>query len=249
MNILELVSSVSRIAIGAFVITLVVVGYEVYLLMKKRKPKKADDKEIKLPDFEEDAKSSSFTPINVAEAAATPVELQSRRISKPFLPILLGLFVLIILFAGYLIFRRNQVSSVKVDVGEVSPISQETNPEESGSIPLDETGGTGQGDGSQGGLLITPTRAPDPTGVLVAELSSTPIPTAAITGGSSEEGFPTTTPPSEVDTVEITPTTASEQGYPTSTPIPTLLPQAGTYQTTLIITVVAISVIYLALIL
>lgn len=258
MDILGLVSSVSRVAIAAFVITLIVVGYEVFVIMKRKKVRTAtEEKDIKLPDFKDNAKTGDFTPVDIGEEALKPAELQSRRLSKKFLPVLLVLLVLIVLTTGYLIYRRNQVSSVKVDVNDVSPVSDTgISPTQAPRVPLQDDAENAQSDGQgQGGLNLTPTIVIQPTSSqLPTPSQSTPIPTSTeviITEGSeptpsiSTEKRETVEPTPTVSTISPTPTSGSV----TSTPIPTLLPQAGTYQTTLIITIVAISVIYLALIL
>ena len=262
MDILGLISSVSRIAIGAFVITLVVVGYEVFALMRKRKnAAPVAKKEVKVPEFKEAAQTGDFTPVDVGEEAMKPVETQTRKLSKRFLPILLVLFVLIVLLVGYFIYRRNQVSSLEVDVNEVSPVgetAQEITPEPTNPLGEAEPG-EGSSAGGQGGLGTTPTptlfpgSGVNPTDPPVTGTSESVSPTATPALTSSIQ-TPTDAPSASTGsaTLSPTPTTSSGtivSGEATSTPVPTTLPQAGTYQTTLLIAIVAIAVIYLALIL
>lgn len=232
MNIIELVSSVSKIAIGAFLITLIVVGYEVFLLMRRKKDvQEHHDENIVLPEFTSTVKEGTFSPVAVGTVTAQPLKIQSRKLSKPFLGMLLGLLILIVLGTGYLVYRRNQVASVKVD--EVSPLAQaRLTPS---AQPL-------------------PTQAPLPT----SEPSDSPTPsthmgsvTGTVTG--TVTGIPTGVavfPTSIAGTNQVTGTAATISPTSTTAAAPTTtLPQAGSYQTTLIISLVSIAIIYLALIL
>lgn len=226
MNILELVTSVSKIAIGAFVITLIVVGYEVFLLMRRKHDQEnlqPHDENIVLPEFNNTVKEGTFSPVAVGTVPVEPMRVQSRKISKPFLGLLLGLLILIVFGTGYLVYRRNQVSTGTIV--DVTPVTR-----------------------------LTPTSAVSPTPALptaqpTAELTLIPTLTASTTpeptGGLTPTGALTPTTPAMV-TGGVTGSTTTITG----TPVPkTTLPQAGTYQSTLLISVVAIAIIYLALIL
>lgn len=263
MDILGVVSSVSKVAIGAFFITLAVVGYEVFMLMKKRKEEKETQKEdVELPDFQGDAQANAqhFTKLEASDAAKKPLELRSRKVSKPFLGLLLLLLALIVLVTGFLIYRRSQVSNVNVQIDEeVSPVDQ------SDDDQTTQITGTPLGDEENPlpttELATTPaSETVSPTEILLADndtpnVESTPIPTIEIddqepTVSVTEDNGETITPTVAVETETTTPTPATEiTGVTTSTPIPTTLPEAGIYQTTLIVSIAALAVIYLALIL
>lgn len=233
MNIIELVSSVSKIAIGAFLITLIVVGYEVFLLMRRKKGvTEHHDENIVLPEFTSTVKEGTFSPVAVGTVQAQPMKVQSRKLSRPFLGMLLGLLILIVLGTGYLVYRRNQVASVKVD--DVSPLAQ---------ARLTPT------------TQLIPTAVPLPTAV-PSQLPTPTTATGSVTG--SVTSIPTGTavfPTSTTSTTGVTGTASvtgsvSTTSSPSSTTQPTTtLPQAGSYQTTLIISVVSIAIIYLALLL
>jgi hypothetical protein len=233
MNPIELISSVSKVAIGAFVITLIVVGYVVFLLMRRKQHEQLkEDKHITLPDFNEgEVKQGTFSPIAVDPIATQPVEIQSRKVSKPFLGMLLGLLALIVLITGFLIYKRNQVANVRVD--EVSPIGK------SQSTPIPTR--------SQAQIPTV-----EPTGTEIVEIpTSTPATGANITTIPTTSVLVVTTSPTSsvsVTTTQASPTSSSS-AEATEEPDSTTLPQAGSYQTTLIISIVAIAIIYLALIL
>ena len=61
MNFLGLISSVSRLAIAAFVITLVVVAYEVFLIARRKRLAPVKDSSIAVPEFTGDAKPGTFS--------------------------------------------------------------------------------------------------------------------------------------------------------------------------------------------
>lgn len=260
MDILGIVSSVSKVAIGAFFITLAVVGYEVIMLVRKRQQEKETQKQdVELPDFQGDAQTNDqhFTKLEASDAAKNPLELRSRKLSKPFLGLLLLLLALIVLVTGFLIYRRSQVSNVNVDIdNEVSPVDQTDDDQvaEITGTPLDD----------QDNLLPTTALNTTPTSSVVAPTEtiladnetpnseSTPIPTIEINDpeptltGTEDKG--STISPTQVEVETVTPTVTTS-GLTTSTPVPTTLPQAGMYQTTLIVSIAALAVIYLALIL
>lgn len=245
MNLIELLSSVSKIAIGAFAITLIVVGYEVILLMKRKKDQQAPvEQNITLPDFDKNlVQEGTFSPIAVDASATQPISIQSRKVSRPFLILLLGLAALIILISGFLIYKRSQVSQQKGD--EISPISGKGTttpmPSSSSSLP------TGTAGGPTGGVSTTPEPTLVPKSTIVVQIS--PTVTSTVTGSATVTGSTSTTISPSV-TLPTGPVTSQTNQTTTVTTNPTSgLPQAGSYQATLIISVVAIAIIYLALIL
>jgi len=260
MDIVSIISSVSKIAILAFAITLGVVIFEVLTLLKKNRNKQIVQDHVDIPDFNQDPNAEKhFTQLPNAQAA--PAMVGPRNVPKP---ILLGVGIATIILltgAGMWIFTKNRVRSTKT-AKEVSPIADAkvTPTKRPTSVKLTSTPfptlktqptavispgtlltptsallPTKTVTGTKGSVLtLTPTvAAPTPTGIQLT-------PTVYITGASEQKGG-----------MVVTPTvSAGSQASATATLKPTVtLPRAGTFQTSLVLVVVSITLIYLALLL
>lgn len=251
MDIVSIISSVSKIAILAFGITLAVVIYEVVVLLKKNRDKQVVQDHVDIPDFNQDLKAEQhFTQLPNTQAA--PVIVEPKGLPKP---ILLGVGIVTIVLltgAGMWIFTKNKVKSTKT-AKEVSPIADakvtpaarakalkptSTAAPTLRTVPITILTPTG---------ILTPTSANLPTGVLTGIPGKTtltptgaiPTPTGAIVSNQQKGGTLVTATP-----------TASALASTTATLKPTItLPQAGSFQTSLVLIVVSITLIYLALLL
>lgn len=260
MDIVSIISSVSKIAILAFTITLGVVIFEVVTLIKKNRNKQVVQDHVDIPDFNQDPNAEQhFTQLPNAQAA--PAITEPRNVPKP---VLLGVGIVTIVLltaAGMWIFTKNRVRSTKT-AKEVSPVANTKlaptkSPKSiritSTPFPTAKTQPTAMLSPTS---ILTPTSALMPTiaGTKGAILTITPTgsiltptpthtslsPTPAVTGTAQQKGGVILTP-----TVAIT-----SQASATATLKPTVtLPRAGTFQTSLVLVVVSITLIYLALIL
>ncbi len=265
MDIVSIISSVSKIAILAFGITLAVVIYEVVVLLKKNRDKPVVQDHVDIPDFNQDLKAEQhFTQLPNAQVA--PVIVEPKGLPKP---ILLGVGIATIVLltgAGMWIFTKNKVKSTKT-AKEVSPIADAKITPTAGSkalkptskavptlrtvptsiltptgilIPTSANMPTGVLTGIPGKTTLTPTGAiPTPTGISGTGTQATPTPTGTIGSNQQKGGTLVTATP-----------TASALASATATLKPTItLPQAGSFQTSLVLIVVSITLIYLALLL
>lgn len=255
MDIVSIISSVSKIAILAFAITLAVVMYEVFVLLKKNRDKKVVQDHVDIPDFNQDPTAEQhFTQLQNAQAA--PVIVEPKGLPKP---ILLGVGIATIILltgAGMWIFTKNKVKSTKT-AKEVSPIADATlTPTTGAKAPKPTSTAVPTLKAVPTAFLtptgtLTPTSALMPTGILtgvpgvptvkptgivVTPTGTQPTPTVAISGTQQKGG------------TTITPTSALASATATLKPTVTL-PQAGTFQTSLVLIVVSITLIYLALLL
>lgn len=251
MDVIGLISSVSRLAIVAFVITLVVVAYEVFLISRRKKQQPiAQSQDVSIPEFSADARPGTFSPIHVDEVAKESFQLGSRKIPRSYAYVLLGLCVLLVVGGGFLIYKRSTLSSPDVKLTDVVPTKNAQQQTDDSSdllsgVPIIP---------SQGQLSPTLSPSPDQTNngqdiVVSPTPTSTPTPTGPVVVPS---GVVSNNSISPTVTSTLTPTEkGSTSAQSTSTPVPTTqnLPQAGTYQNMLVLSLVSIAVIYLALIL
>lgn len=259
MDIVSIISSVSKIAILAFAITLAVVIFEVVTLIKKNRDKHVVEDHVDIPDFNQDPKAEQhFTQLPNAQAA--PAIPEPRNVPKP---VLLGVGIATIILltgAGMWIFTKNKVRSTKT-AKEVSPIADtKVIPTKSPksmkltstpyptfkTLPTTVFSPTMQLTPTSVALpsiSVTTTKGATvtPTGTAPTPTSTQLTPTVYITGATNQKGGTLLTP-----TVSATGVQASA----TATLKPTVtLPRAGTFQTSLVLVVVSITLIYLALLL
>lgn len=235
MDLIQLISSVSKVAIGAFVITLLVVGYEVMLLMRRRQEEHVQhDQNINLPDFNKTrVQDSAFNPIDVDPSATQPIEYQSRKISRMFLRLFLVLIVIIVLVTGYIIYDRNQLS---LSIPKIPMLNKriEITPRPLSPIPTQ----------SQTSVSVTSAEPSVPAGTAVS------VPPAQVSKSpTTQPKVPTITTRVVSPTSTVIAPTRIVSGAVTARPTSAGLPQAGSYQITLAISAVAIIIVYLALIL
>lgn len=255
MDIIGLISSVSRLAIAAFVITLAVVAYEVFLISRrKRQTALSESHDVAIPEFSAEARPGTFSPIVVDEVAKNTFSMGSRRIPRSQAYVLLGLGVLLVAGAGFLIYKRSTLFSPDVKISSVKPTQVQDQARDTEDTDLLK----GSTDGGVSNLTpsLTVSRAvtPTPTGSVTPSVtpSTTPVATVSVPTGSPSNNTVTPSPTlpsmSPTPTVSLTPKATSTIS---TTPIPTTqnLPQAGTYQNMLVLSLVSIAVIYLALIL
>ena len=222
MDAVSIISSVSKIAIVAFAVTLVVVIYEVVVLMKKQRESHVHDDNVVIPDFDQAAPvDKHFTEISVTPGQA-PVASAAIEPTSSRLPLIIAGIVALVLIAGvgyfFVVKPRQQASKG----GKGSPIAQVT-----------------------GKPTSVPTRAPSPTRAPTATRAPSPTATTQVT---SKPTLAVTGAPTGAVTGSVSPT-LSISAATTAKPTSTALPKAGTFQMPLLISVVSITLIYLALIL
>lgn len=190
MDFFQILSSINKISIAFFIITLVVLSWELYLF-KKEKERKT---KINIPQFDERlAKPPSYTEIKVDEKNNTLVK------KSHTLPLIGISFALIFLIAIAVIAIRNLTEE------EPQPVSTRATSQSSTFIPTSPP-------------TKTPTKAPQPTEVLLSqnqipELTITPTatpqaspsPTKALGGTATYEARLTQT---------ATPTQTKQESIP-----------------------------------
>ena len=84
MDIVSIISSVSKIAVLAFTITLGVVIFEVFTLLKKNRDKQVVEDHVEVPDFNQNLQAEQhFTQLPNTDVA--PVQKDSQGLPKPCL--------------------------------------------------------------------------------------------------------------------------------------------------------------------
>lgn len=252
MDVIGLISSVSRLAIAAFVITLVVVGYEVFLISRRKKQQPiVQPSDVSIPEFSADARPGTFSPIQVDEAAKESFQLGSRKIPRSYAYVLAGLCVLLLVGGGFLIYKRSTLTSPDVKLTDVAPTKSVQNQDgQSTDLLTGSPDSRTQASISPTGIL-TPSQTNNEESIPVT-LAPTADPTVTPTGPVV---VPSDIQSNNSISATPTPTSMAEKGttHTTSaaTPAPTTqnLPQAGTYQHMLVLSLVSVAVIYLALIL
>lgn len=225
MDAVSIISSVSKIAILAFAVTLGVVAYEVFVLVKKHQAEQRPDDHVDLPDFDSAAPiDKHFTEISVTPGQAPVAAATTAPVSSKLPVALVGIVCLVLIAgAGYFFYSRSRASTSEQKVKSPIADSQRTPTQKPTAVPTRTPSPT-----------ATPTVLPTATPTLKLTptilLTASPVPTGALspTAGAS-----------------TTPLTVTATPQPTSVNLPT----AGNFQTPLLISVVSVAVIYLALIL
>ncbi|MBP9816217.1 hypothetical protein KBD09_03225 [Candidatus Woesebacteria bacterium] len=235
-------SSISKVAVVAFLFTFVAILIELFLISRKEK-KKEEKKDVILPDFKENSFKSadtvSNTPLTVKKAA---IEKSSKQISAKYVIGLVGLCVLVfIVIAVSIIYKGNQqeelVDQVPLPTRAARPSIAPTVTQgvEDDVVELldfteDESGS------DEAGILA---QAPSPTAILVLPTSAPTIKLAV---------SPSVTP-MVLKSLTLTPTamlTSSISTTPTKSTAPTLLKTGGSYSAGLFAAVLSFALIAFA---
>lgn len=245
MDLISAISSISKLAIVAFGITFAFVAYEIFVIMREKRNEMKDEKDVSVPEFNQtESAGHNFTDLPQAQVSQAPVGI-THRISKNYLILVGGLIILIAAIFGIFVYQKSQVKPVDVALEEISPIGDDQI--ESSVTPADSINLPPQ-DATQSGTV---TETPTPT-----LISTTPIPTLPedeVVQEDAEDPEEEEKGGIEIVTITTTPTlsvtvsatlTETTEASPSSS-----LPQAGEFQISLLVAVVALAVIYLALIL
>ena len=199
MDILTLLNPISKIAIGAFVVTLGIVIYEIFLMFKSGS---GEAEKVKIPDFKEGQKATESKVLSTnLPLPPTEKQLSQREIIKKrliwFLA-LLGIFGIIGL-GGFLYYRFVLPQEKFSDVGaplptnipeKLSPTNGEKKAQQPSLIPTAfPTSFTTPSDDEENQVrIISPTLS----------VSVSPTKTVTTTVTKSISGSPTVTPPSQL---------------------------------------------------
>lgn len=217
MDLVTIFSSISKIAIVAFVITFIVIAYEIYLLSKKKEVVYEENPEVALPDFTEgNLKKIKSTPIshNYAKEA-----LSKKQIA------LLG--ALLIVFgvtasAGLLYVQQNYQTPDEA----IAPIPGEQLDEDTPELPPTSTPAVEVQNFDTLSTSATPsvTLTTTPSAASISgTLTLTPSPSLAPSSSLSPSPSLSATP-----TLSQQPEASPSSSQTTPTEAPTELPESGT---------------------
>lgn len=235
-------ASVSLIAVGAFILTLAVVVYEVIMLRKKKSPTQQQQQTVNLPDYQQDPKAvqSMTTVPNVANAqipqeVTAEAPMQARELpSKGKLFALAAALIVVVVLIGGAFFLNSRRAEKKITQANV-----ETTPK--------------------------PTKAQIAVEPTARSLTSTPTPTTIITiVVETDDG--STTPDQEEPTQEkgstgsstlkptrsmtVTPTEIMSTGSASISPTKASeMPKSGIINQTVILAAISVLFIVLAFVL
>ena len=245
MDVFSLLSSVSKVAIGAFVVTLGIVIYEVILIFRSH----ADaEQKVAIPEFRTGEKATQSKVLST-EMPAPPTKKQVTRrdeLKKKLVWLLALLSILGLLALGTYLYRK--LALPKFFNKNVTQVLPTESPETASPTPGEGKAPKFEGGGGAGGLpptAVPPTAAPTstvtPTITEEAQLqnslageapTATPTPASAVGATST----PTRTP---------TPTSTSATATPTTGQI-SELPQSGIWSSVAMVSAIALLLILLA---
>jgi hypothetical protein len=248
--LLQLLSSVSLVAVVAFFFTFVAILIELYLISRKDKVKK-EKKDVVLPDFAEGVfqpiKTSKNTPLTVKKAA---IDKAPQQLSSRYVVGLIGLCVFVFLVVAIsIVFKNNEQEVVETPLPSrpvVTKVPQRISPTVTEDKKLEEKDAElsllefDENEATNG--ANTQAQAPTPTTFLSAPTSTpTPLVFRAATATPQVTGAITTT---------LTPTKsmASLSGTltPTKSSSPTLLKTGGDYNASLVAALISFGLIAFA---
>lgn len=127
-------ASVSLIAVGAFILTLAVVVYEVIMLRKKKSPSQQQQQTVNLPDYQQDPKAvqSMTTVPNVANAqipqeATAEAPMQARELpSRGRLFALAAVLIVVVVLIGGAFFLNSRRAEKKITQANVETTPKPT---------------------------------------------------------------------------------------------------------------------------
>jgi len=242
-------TSISLIAVGAFVLTLGVVLYEV-ILLKKKKNTPADGQTIQLPDYQQDPKavqtitavSNVGEPQVVPQAAVATAPVQTR--SLPSKKILFGIgavFMFVILALVGMVFMSSSSKSKKTITQ--APVDSPT------KVPSPKP--------TRAQIVIAQSPTPTITVSIIIESetdkpaseSGTNNPTSESGTNGSDKGTSAsgsaTISPSASPSATIT-SAASPSAKVTSSTTPVELPQSGVIHQSIVLGVISLAFILIA---
>ena len=246
-------TSISFIAVGAFILTLGVVIYEIFVL-KKKKEQPQTVKEVQLPDYQQDpeaVKNMTTVPTVVGgdivqqqAIAQAPIQPRSLPSAKVMIAVGLGLVAIIILIGtGILLYGRAQSGNKKITdatvgvktTSKTATLSKTPKPKKTSTI------------------IIQPenTSTPSPTLTPMVTIIIQDDTETSTKGGNVDNP---TVIPEETDIPTLTPlVTSSASSSSSLTPVTATpivdLPKSGVIQESLILVGVSLFFIVLAFIL
>jgi len=237
MDTLGIISSVSKIAVIAFIITLGVVVFEIVTLMKKNREREHPKEDVHIPEFNQ-AKASEHHFTELPDIQATPVMQERKRIPRAV--VFIGGITIIVLVTALAVWIFNQSAlSVRRVKKETSPIAESDKLTPTNILsPTGAVWGT-PGVGSMEGEnddSLSPTTVQQNVTTTLTKVPTYMLTQAPSISATKASAIITTTTSTAVSK---TPSVSTSPG----------MPQSGSFQTTLLIMVVSVTLIYLAFIL
>ena len=240
MDVFSLLSSVSKVAIGAFVVTLGIVIYEVILIFRSH----ADaEQKVAIPEFRTGEKATQSKVLST-EMPAPPTKKQVTRrdeLKKKLVWLLALLSILGLLALGTYLYRK--LALPKFFNKNVTQVLPTESPETASPTPGEGKAPKFEGGGGAGGLpptAVPPTAAPTstvtPTITEEAQLQNSlagEVPTATVATAAPTR---TPTPTSGSISATATPTTGQISE----------LPQSGIWSSVAMVSAIALLLILLA---
>jgi len=240
MDVFSLLSSVSKVAIGAFVVTLGIVIYEVILIFRSH----ADaEQKVAIPEFRTGEKATQSKVLST-EMPAPPTKKQVTRrdeLKKKLVWLLALLSILGLLALGTYLYRK--LALPKFFNKNVTQVLPTESPETASPTPGEGKAPKFEGGGEAGGL--PPTAVPP-----------TAAPTSTVTPTITEEAQLQNSLAGEVPTATVATATPTRTPTPTSgsisaTATPTTgqiseLPQSGIWSSVAMVSAIALLLILLA---
>ncbi len=238
---ISFLSSISKVAIVAFLFTFVAILIELFLISKKDK-KKSEKKDVILPDFKESSFKSNDTVSNVPlPVKKVAVAKSSKQISAKYVVGLVGLCALVFIgIAASIMFKGSPeeelVEQIPIPTSVVRPsvhtptISQGVDDDTVELLDFEE-----EGSSDEAGLLA---QAPSPTAIISLP---TTVPTI-------QSNISPTVTPMVLRSLTVTPTTPSPTKITslTKSASPTLLQTGTSYNAGLFAAVLSFALIAFA---
>ncbi len=228
MDILSFLTSISKLAVGTFIITVLIIGYEIYHAVHKH----GKNKKVEITEFDTGKKRTPQSISVVRKVQSQPLMKETEKRKKY---ILIGIVALCLLVFSGIVFFARRVSEEKFEreIVAVEPTSA-----------AQDIGDTDFGLGGTG-LPATPTSIPSVTVIstmapiiLTPTLFTTLTPTTVVASTSQVTSTPTVT---------ITPTMSILTEAPNPTNAVESLPISGNITTSIAIAVISSLLIIMAL--
>ena len=200
MDVFEILGSINKISIFFFIVTLGVLGYELYVFQKEKKQKQKP----KIPTF------NNTKAVQPQHFAASPIISDTKKPIKKHknLTVILAA-VLVAVFGAALFFTLQNTSA-----------PEELPPPVNTRATSDETLTPSPIATESSALFITPTTgvsvSPSPTGILLTQEQITTTPTVAVTSAIGGGPVLTSTPSSNFVATAISPTLIPTEVDPTT---------------------------------
>lgn len=235
MNVFTVLSYINKVSLLVFVITTLIVGYQIYILKKE----KVKEKIPSIPDFKEKNNLNAVTNFTILPSSLTKKELKAVNYSKAIFLIISLLTIIIVVFVVSLINKKDS-SNNQALVNPPTTISQ--TPVRRSVSPTPKVTLIPTFIATLSAELLSPTIEP----TIDLSSSSSAEPTFMLQSSQTSSTTPTVVPTEIIlaQAPSSTPTVDTTSGpSPTSGTI-TVLPETGSIQKGLLIIGVAISTIF-----